>query len=368
MIASLRAVLVLGCGSFPLDAFAADPPKKLWTEKVVAKPLDPDAPVSMRAFSTLARELSPAVVNLFVDKGGAGLAPSIDSLGTGFVIHQDGYALTNYHVVADASAILVKTIADEVFAARVVGYYEQIDVALLKIEAPRPLVVAPLGDSDVLQIGEWVIAIGNPFGLGHTVTAGIVSAKGRRDVNSQVVHTSFIQTDASINPGNSGGPLINIRGEVIGINTAINAAGQGIGFAVPINRVKAIAGRLAGGQIKRSFLGVRIGPVTAEVERSHGYPSGLGALVVEVVAGGPADQAGILPGDVITHWDEEALEHWEDLPWLASASGTERPVSLRVLRPKRSFTVKVALSDHPGQTGQALPTPAAKGQPSHVER
>jgi len=327
-------------------------PARLWNEKAYAKPLDPDAPVSMRAFSRLAKELSPAVVNInverrslplpFMPNGGSGL-------GTGFIIESSGYVLTNNHVVAEADSIVVRLANEHEYPARVVGTYALLDIALLKIEPTEPLTAAPLGNSEALEIGEWVIAIGNPFGLNHTVTAGIVSAKGRRDVlpGSEANQARFIQTDASINPGNSGGPLINIRGEVVGINTAINAAGQGIGFAVPIDMIKTVLPQLAQGHVARSYLGVLVGPVDKELAGRLGLERGKGALVTDVKPATPAAEAGFVRGDVITRFDETPIEHWDDLPWLASTAAATRSLKVLVNREGKSRELSVTLAPFP---------------------
>lgn len=348
-VSATAAVAVLLAGSF--SAQAAAPRGKLWSEKPVAKPLNPDAPVSMRAFAQLAKDLGPTVVNIMVRKkakGGVWGYPAKSkknqSLGSGFIINKAGYALTNNHVVEGAAAISVKLKNGNSYSATIVGTDPKLDVALLKFTPKETLTVAPLADSTKLEIGEWVIAIGNPFGLNHTVTAGIVSAMGRRDVQpgNRPMYSNFIQTDASINPGNSGGPLINIRGEVVGINTAINSAGQGIGFAVPINMVKTIIPQLATGKVQRSFLGVRIGPVPAELAQRRGLKRPTGALVHEVIRGTPAAAAGVKAGDIITHWDNKPIQHWGDLPWLASTAGARR-VNMRLKRRNKPMTLAVVL-------------------------
>jgi len=368
----LRLTTALSIGALLLGSgiASAAPPTKLWSEKPTAKPLNPDAPVSMRAFARLAKELGPAVVNIMVQKkksrGGWG-APSPrrgQSLGSGFIIHADGYALTNNHVIEGASAISVKLRNGNAYTAKVVGTDPKLDVALLKFKAPgEKLAIAPLADSNILEIGEWVIAIGNPFGLNHTVTAGIVSAKGRRDVQpgNRPMYANFIQTDASINPGNSGGPLINIRGEVVGINTAINSAGQGIGFAVPINMVKTIIPQLATGKVRRSFLGVKIGPVPAELARRRGMKQAFGALVHEVIRGTPAEAAGVKAGDIITHWEGKAIRHWGDLPWLASTAGA-RKVAVRLKRNAKELKLAVTLKVKDDARVASGRKPAAKSQ------
>ncbi len=360
-----------------------EPP--LWTEKTQGPALDPNAPVSMRAFADLARTLSPAVVNITTGRG-VGLEmpgqnrPEGTGLGSGFIIRADGLVLTNDHVIRDASNIVVRLANEEEFPARVIGTFPPLDVALLKFEPRAPLAVAPLGDSRRLDIGEWVIAIGNPFGLNHTVTAGIVSAKGRRDVvpSRQVNLARFIQTDASINPGNSGGPLINIRGEVVGINTAINPSGQGIGFAVPIDMIKTILPQLAGGKVARSFLGVRFGQVPAEVlaeMRKKGTSDAdvsrvhRGAWVREVVVGGPAARSGIQAGDIITEWNGQVLADWDEVSWLASTTGPGKKVRVALLRGDRKLELDVTLGDFPEESearapsAPTTPTPRPSTQP-----
>ncbi|HZA29643.1 MAG TPA: trypsin-like peptidase domain-containing protein, partial [Gammaproteobacteria bacterium] len=213
------------------------------------------------------------------------------SLGSGFIIHKNGYIVTNNHVVENATDIKVSLSDLEEFDAKVIGSDPQTEVALIKIEAQRDLPVAPLGDSDKLRVGEWVIAIGNPFGLGQTVTAGIASAKGR--IIGAGAYDDFIQTDASINPGNSGGPLLNLHGEVIGINTAIVATGQGISFAIPINLAKEVLAQLREkGQVTRGFLGIQVEQVAPELARSFGLKHPRGAVVAYVEPDSPGAWAG----------------------------------------------------------------------------
>ncbi|MCB9539830.1 MAG: PDZ domain-containing protein, partial [Myxococcales bacterium] len=222
----------------------------------------------------------------------------------------------------------------------------------LKVDTQgRDLPVVPLGDSDGLDIGEWVIAIGNPMGLAHTVTAGIVSAKARREVrpDGRLRYADFIQTDASINPGNSGGPLFNTKGEVIGINTAINAKAQGIGFAIPINMVKTVMPALVrDGRVSRSWLGVEIQEVTPDLARSFGLKKAHGALITNVVSQGPADGSGIREGDIIVNFDGRDIDRHDDLPWLASTAGIGRTVNVDVIREGRPRTVRVKLGALPG--------------------
>lgn len=227
------------------------------------------------------------------------------SLGSGFIIDADGSILTNNHVVENAQKIVVKLADDQEYEAKVIGRDQKTDIAIIRINAKTSLPAAALGDSDRLEVGEWVVAIGNPFGLDSTVTSGIVSAKGRHI--GQGPYDNFIQTDASINPGNSGGPLINLKGEVIGINTAIfsrSGTNIGIGFAIPINLVKELLPQLRGkGRVTRGYLGVLIQKVTPDIAESLGMDKGYGALVANVSKDGPAERAGVKVGDVIVEFD-----------------------------------------------------------------
>src|SRR5450631_1073514 len=225
------------------------------------------------------------------------------SLGTGFIISAEGYVLTNNHVVNGADEVMVKLSDGRELKGEIKGVDEKMDLALIKINDSSTLPFAELGDSDALEVGEWVMAIGNPFGLAHTVTAGIVSAKGR--VIGSGPYDDFIQTDASINPGNSGGPLFNAVGKVIGINTAIIAGGQGIGFAIPINMAKGIIEQLRdSGKVTRGYLGVRFQPLTADLAKSFGLESEKGALIANVEKDTPAEKAGLKAGDVILEYED----------------------------------------------------------------
>ncbi|MEN6615653.1 MAG: trypsin-like peptidase domain-containing protein, partial [Syntrophorhabdus sp.] len=211
------------------------------------------------------------------------------SLGSGFIIDKEGYILTNNHVVEKASVIKVKLSDEKEYDAKIIGRDPKTDIALIKIDVKQALPVAMMGDSEGLQVGDWVVAIGNPFGLEHTVTAGIVSAKGR--IIGAGPYDEFIQTDASINPGNSGGPLLNLRGEVVGINTAIVSGGQGIGFAIPINVARDMMAQLKSkGKVARGWLGVVIQRMTPEIAKTFGMPESEGALVADVMEGSPAEK------------------------------------------------------------------------------
>ena len=260
------------------------------------------------------------------------------SLGSGFVISADGYILTNDHVVDGADEIKVRLSDGRNFTATVKGLDPKLDLALLKIEAGDKLPVARLGDSGALKVGEWVMAIGNPFGLEQTVTVGIVSAKGR--VIGAGPYDDFIQTDASINPGNSGGPLFNTAGEVVGINTAIVASGQGIGFATPINAAKSILTQLKEtGHVSRGWLGVSVQLVTEDLAESFGLKEPKGALVAEVIADSPAEKAGIKRGDIILTFDGHEVDAINDLPRLVAATPAGKEVRLSIFRNGKTIEV-----------------------------
>ena len=269
------------------------------------------------------------------------------SLGSGFIIDADGSILTNNHVVENAQKIVVKLSDDQEYEAKVVGRDAKTDIAIIKINAKVALTAASLGDSDHLDVGEWVVAIGNPFGLDSTVTSGIVSAKGRHI--GQGPYDNFIQTDASINPGNSGGPLINLRGEVIGINTAIfsrTGGNMGIGFAIPINLAKELLPQLRGkGKVTRGYLGVLIQKVTPEIAESLGMDHGYGALVANVSKDGPADKAGVKVGDVIVEFDGKEVKDSGDLPIIVARTAVDKKIRMKVLRDKKELTLNVAVGE-----------------------
>ncbi len=269
------------------------------------------------------------------------------SLGSGVIISDDGYILTNNHVIKDANIIKVKLYGSkDEYDAKVIGKDPKIDIALLKIDAKKPLPYAPLGDSDELEVGDWVIAIGNPFGLSHTVTKGIVSAKGR--VIGSGPYDDFIQTDAPINFGNSGGPLFNLNGEIVGINTAIISGGQGIGFAVPINMVKAILPQLKEGKIVRAWLGVRFQAVTKEMMESFGLESTDGALISEVLKNSPAEKAGLKEGDIIIEVNGKKIEDSNNLPKIIASYQPDQKLDIVFIRDKKKHKVTVTL----GKTGE----------------
>lgn len=268
-------------------------------------------------------------------------------LGSGFIIDRDGTILTNNHVIENAERIMVKLQDDREFEGKVIGRDGKTDIAVLKIDAKGDLPVAPLGDSNRLEVGEWVVAMGSPFGLTNTITAGIVSAKGRSIGAGP--YDDFIQTDASINPGNSGGPLANMRGEVVGISTAIfsrTGGNMGIGFAIPINSVKELLPELkAKGKVTRGWLGVAIQQVTPELAASLGISPARGALVASVAEGGPAEKAGVKVGDVIVEYDGKPIKDSNQLPIVVARTEVGKKVQLKVLRDKKEIRITVPIAE-----------------------
>ncbi len=263
-------------------------------------------------------------------------------LGSGFIISEDGYIITNNHVVEKAEDIQVILEDGEKYKAKIVGTDPKTDLALLKIEPREKLSKVIFGDSDKLQIGNWVLAIGNPFGLGHTVTAGIVSAKGR--ILGFGDYDDFIQTDASINPGNSGGPLFNLDGEAVGVTSAMLARAQRIGFAIPINIAKNVVGQIkANGKVVRGWLGIEIQDMTPEIAGAMKLPEAKGALVSDVAGDSPADRAGIKRGDVILEFDGHKIDETEELPRTVAAIQPGTEVKIKVLRngSEKSLSVKL---------------------------
>ncbi|WP_035690749.1 DegQ family serine endoprotease [Azospirillum halopraeferens] len=295
------------------------------------------------------------------------------SLGSGFIIDAgEGYVVTNNHVIQDADEITVILQDDTNIKAELVGRDPKTDLALLKIKTGHPLVAVPFGDSDAMRVGDWVVAIGNPFGLGGTVTAGIISAR-QRDINAGP-YDDFLQTDASINRGNSGGPMFNLNGEVIGINTAIfspSGGSVGIGFAIPANLARSVIEQLKDhGRTRRGWLGVRIQAVTPEIAESLGLSGAHGALVASVTPGGPAADAGVQPGDVITKFNGRMIEEMRRLPRVVAETPIDRTVPVEVWRRGKAETVQVKVGEleaaeesgllaaTPGE-GRPAPGPAA---------
>lgn len=269
------------------------------------------------------------------------------ALGSGFVITKDGYIITNDHVVDGADEIVVILAEGDEYPAKIIGKDKKTDIALIKIEPKKDLAICRLGNSDAMRVGDWVVAIGNPFGLGHTVTAGIISAKGRE--LGAGPYDDFIQTDAAINPGNSGGPLFDTAGNVIGINSAIytrSGGNQGIGFAIPINLAKSIVSQLKdNGQVTRAWLGVLIQHISPEIQKGLDLKSRKGALVADVVKNGPADKAGIERGDVIVRFDGQAVESQHELPTMVAYLPVGRKVEVIALRQGKKMTFNVKLEE-----------------------
>jgi serine protease Do len=327
------------------------------------------------SFSKLAETVSPAVVNISTVKTIKGGGPVFRhfhqnppgdqdpfndffdkffgneqqrefkqrSLGSGFIIDKDGYIVTNNHVIDDADEIKVKLNSGKEYDAKIIGRDPSTDIALIKIKADSSYSVAKLGDSDALKVGEWVVAIGSPFGLAHTVTAGIVSAEGR--VIGSGPYDDFIQTDASINPGNSGGPLLNMKGNVIGINTAIIASGQGIGFAIPVNMAKDVIKQLKEqGEVTRGWLGVGIQDINDEMADYYGIKDKEGVLVSKVFPGDPADEAGIKTKDIITEVNGQKIKSSHELTRIIADFHVGEKVKIKVLRDgkEKTFIVKIA--------------------------
>ena len=271
--------------------------------------------------------------------------------GSGFLISEDGYIVTNNHVVDNAEKITVRTLDKKVYTAKVVGQDPKTDVALIKVDV-EGMPFAKLGDSDQLKVGEWVLAIGNPFGLDHTVTAGIVSAKGR--VIGAGPYDDFIQTDAAINFGNSGGPLFDFHGRVVGMNTAIIARGQGIGFAVPVNVIKDIVSQLKDkGKVTRAELGVMIQPVTDELAESFGLKNKAGAIVSQVLEGSPAEKAGIRQGDVIVSFNDVEVQDFHDLPKIVNIQPVGSKAKVGIIRDGKSMTLTVKLGEQKDRSAKA---------------
>ena len=365
------------------EARASEP---FWeTESHIPELIPTGVPTS---FADLAERVSRSVVNIRTSQtvsGVPGLPPQFDEYfgfpfngrggphkprkregaGSGFVISSDGYIVTNNHVVEDMDKITVAFKDGSELEAKVVGRDPKTDIALIKVEPEKKLEAIALGDSDKVRPGDWVVAIGNPFGLEHTVTAGIVSAMHRRDVIGGS-YDDFIQTDAAINPGNSGGPLINMKGEVIGINTAINPRANTIGFTVPINMAKQILPQLrADGRVTRGWLGVVIQGLTPELAKSFELENASGALVSRVLPDGPAESAGIERGDVIVEFAGMSIDEWRDLPRVVAATPVDEPVDVTVIRNGKKKTVRVTVGtlEEPqlAQTGEDESSPAVFG-------
>lgn len=359
-------------------------------ESEITSEAKPHESISLPSFSEIVKKVKPAVVNIKATKvvktrpspffrwygdpfeeffrrffEGIPREHVERSLGSGFIIDEEGYILTNYHVVGAASEIKVSLESGKEYDAEVIGSDQKTDIALIKIKLKKRFPVIKMGNSDELEIGDWVIAIGNPFGLGHTVTAGIVSAKER--VLGTGPYDAYIQTDAPINPGNSGGPLINTKGEVVGINAIIYSPtgipqNIGIGFAIPINLAKSLLEQLKKGKVVRGWLGVYIQAVTEDIAEGFGMKEPKGALVSEVIKGSPAEEAGIKRGDVIVTFDGKEVRNSHDLPAMVASTEVGKVVDVKVLRDGKPLTIKVNIGKMP-EEGEVL----ARGEEEFVE-
>ena len=283
-------------------------------------------------------------------------------LGSGVIFDKRGLVLTNFHVVKGADEITVKLSDKREYRGQILGTDPKTDLAVIRFQPDHELTVATLGNSEALRVGEWAIAIGNPFGLDQTVTVGVISATGRSDVGV-ATYENFIQTDASINPGNSGGPLLNLKGEVIGINTAIfsqSGGSIGIGFAIPINMVKRVVDQLVDkGKVVRGWLGVSLQPLSAELADSLGVTGKQGAVVASTMAGGPAAAAGLLQNDVILAYDKTPVEDYHHFQRLTAETRAGTKIVLQILRKKRKIEVPVTVAAAPddGPRRPAGPSP-----------
>jgi len=372
LLAFLVAFFIVSVVEVLRSSFSTSGAPEIQTAAAVSPAETIKAPTS---FAELAERVKPAVVNISTTKtykgrGGFGTPfgrspfggspfgddffdrffgdiPQRDfkqrSLGSGFIISNDGYIFTNNHVIEKADKILVKLSDSKEYEAKIIGSDSKTDIALIKIKPDNSLPVVEIADSDKVRVGEWVIAIGNPFGLEQTVTAGIVSAKGR--VIGAGPYDNFIQTDASINPGNSGGPLFSMEGKVIGINTAIVAQGQGIGFAIPINMAKSILADLkTKGKVTRGWLGISVQDISEDIAKNLKQKDKKGALISDVFKGDPADIAGIKVGDVVTEINGKPVHNTHDLLITIASMHVGEKIKLKVLREGKelSFTVTVA--------------------------
>jgi Do/DeqQ family serine protease len=345
----------------------------------------PPVAAIQQAFTNVVEGAVPSVVNISTvmrfakgavppraDEGGEAPPPDYldvleqnggyrdDSLGTGLVISEDGLIVTNEHVIRDADEIVVRLSDRTEYPGQVIGADPRTDIALVRIKPGRRLKPARLGDSSKLKVGEFAIAVGSPFGLESTVTQGVISATGRTDFVDDAGE-DLIQTDASINPGNSGGPLLNIRGEVIGINSSIMSSAQGIGFAIPINTVKAVAQELSSrGLVQRGWLGVEIQPLTPELAESFGARGEQGVLVNRVTPKSPAEKAGLRAGDILTLFQGKKVSAQKELQRQIAATAPGSAVSIEILRDGRRLAVTAQLAEMEGKS----PPQAPKKEPA----
>jgi serine protease Do len=320
-----------------------------------------DAVVNISTTKVVKRKVHPFQDDLFRKFFGDDFAPrrnqerefKSSALGSGFIIESNGLIVTNNHVIDGADEIIVMLNDEHKFDAKVIGRDPLTDLALIKIDPKgQKLPTLELGDSDKADIGDWVVAIGNPLGLEWTITAGIVSAKGRELGNGP--YDNFMQTDASINPGNSGGPLINMDGEVIGINTAIIASAQGLGFAVPVNMLKELLPKLKSGVVKRGWLGVMVQPIDEKLAKGFGLKDAKGALIADVTKGDPAEKAGIRAGDVVVAINGQEIEDSRELVNIIGRMSPGNKTVLTVLRGKKKKDITVILGEREDGVNKAV--------------
>ena len=371
MNASLRRSLLIAAGAVSLGAASAllAPSAVARADQPAASP--PAAAVAapqIPSFAPLAESVKAAVVNVEVASRGPGSQSSAaepflgkirQGAGSGFIVDKRGYIVTNNHVVDGADSIRVKMDDGRVFDGEVLGKDPPTDVALVKLKNPPPnLPVLRFGDSDAMRVGDWVVAIGNPFGLESSVSVGILSAKARN--LHATIYDDFLQTDAAINPGNSGGPLFNLRGEVIGINTAIVNGGAGIGFAVPSNLAKALLPQLEkDGSVTRGYIGIGLQRLTPELAKALGVPTSQGAVVTQVQKDMPGARAGLKQDDVVTQVDGQAVASDDQLRRTVALRAPGSPVMLTIYRGGKPKEVKVTLATRPEEEVSRT-TPAPK--------
>ena len=383
----LTAALCLAVGSLGGGAHAADPTAGAAPQSTPAPFTTPPVLAGTPDVATLVARVTPGVVNittihdvrvpqigefpfgmnpfgLFPEgrrpRGSGDTVFHQKALGSGFIIDGAGHVVTNAHVVEEADSVRVKLADGREFDAKVKGRDPRLDLAILELVGARDLPAVSLGSSERLRVGEYVVAIGNPFGLGNTVTMGIVSAKSRSI--GAGLYDDFIQTDASINPGNSGGPLFDLRGQVVGINTAINPNGRGIGFAIPVDALKDVLPQLlSAGKVARGRLGVAIQQVDASLAKALGLARPEGALIAEVEPGGPADKAGIKAGDLILRLEQAAVTRAEDLPRIVARHKPGSKVKVEIRRERVARTVEVSLDEIRDESGP--PSPAGPPTP-----
>ncbi|HTY78749.1 MAG TPA: DegQ family serine endoprotease [Candidatus Bathyarchaeia archaeon] len=397
----IAAALGVGLGSWGASAVDLVKPPVPPTSPVQAQapvqpaPLTPGTqapvvpaamPVGSGSFAKVAEAVGPAVVNINTyGRGGGGRTPIEEffgdeflrrffggeperqqqqqrSLGSGVIVDASGICLTNAHVVERASDIEVVTSEGKKHKAKIIGLDKRTDLAVLRLQGGGPYTAAVLGDSDKVKVGDWVLAIGSPFGLQQTVTAGIISAKGRSI--GQGPFDDFLQTDAAINPGNSGGPLVNMSGEVVGINSAIlsrSGGNVGIGFSIPSNMAKRIYTELASkGKITRGWLGVSIQELTPDLAKGFGLKEPRGVLIADVVKDSPADKAGVTSGDVVVEFDGRRVDTPQDLQKIVAATTPGKGVPVKVWRDKAEKTLEIKLGETPEDTAQLEPAPRGK--------